>query len=311
MRRKGFTLIELLVVLAIISLLASILLPLFATVRDKARQSACSSNMKQIGLGLLQYLQDYDEHYPCGLVVNPTTNPFGGTGWAGQLMPYVKNSQIFTCPSDPYVPPDGRDTAMSYAYNLALTRADTYANLCTVTGFPTASPPLLGIGCSAVKMTAPTRTVFLMEISGVPANLSAALEGSGSHSSVKVWNANASVIQTVSGIYSPVTEGAGIQVNQPALQTMYAGTFATGYMGGRGSSFGSFGTSWQDPAASPKWGRHQTGATYLLSDGHAKWYFGDSVSDGNAAATSTALQDASCRAEGAANGTHAITQSPI
>src|ERR1039457_4282993 len=64
MKRNGFTLIELLVVIAIIAILAAILFPVFAAAREKARQATCTSNLKQIGLGLLQYIQDYDELEP-------------------------------------------------------------------------------------------------------------------------------------------------------------------------------------------------------------------------------------------------------
>jgi prepilin-type N-terminal cleavage/methylation domain-containing protein/prepilin-type processing-associated H-X9-DG protein len=92
MRSRGFTLIELLVVIAIIAILAAILFPVFAKAREKARQSSCLSNVKQIGLGFMMYAQDYDETLPGGNV--------GGTGWWGNaIAPYVKNTQILTCPS--------------------------------------------------------------------------------------------------------------------------------------------------------------------------------------------------------------------
>ncbi|MEN6304741.1 MAG: prepilin-type N-terminal cleavage/methylation domain-containing protein, partial [Armatimonadia bacterium] len=67
MKRRGFTLIELLVVIAIIAILAAILFPVFAKAREKARQSSCLSNMKQMGLACLQYAQDYDEVLPAGM----------------------------------------------------------------------------------------------------------------------------------------------------------------------------------------------------------------------------------------------------
>jgi prepilin-type N-terminal cleavage/methylation domain-containing protein/prepilin-type processing-associated H-X9-DG protein len=94
--RRGFTLIELLVVIAIIAILAAILFPVFGRARENARRSSCSSNMKQLGLGLMQYTQDYDEKYPCGLPVND----WKGVGWGGQTAPYLKSRQIFVCPSN-------------------------------------------------------------------------------------------------------------------------------------------------------------------------------------------------------------------
>lgn len=102
--KRGFTLIELLVVIAIIAILAAILFPVFAKAREKARQSSCSSNVKQLTLGLMMYAQDYDEKFMrhCYCV--------GGSCWQYNIQPYVKNQQINQCPSD--------DT-MSYGYNMS------------------------------------------------------------------------------------------------------------------------------------------------------------------------------------------------
>jgi prepilin-type N-terminal cleavage/methylation domain-containing protein/prepilin-type processing-associated H-X9-DG protein len=102
-KRKGFTLIELLVVIAIIAILAAILFPVFAQAREKARMSSCTSNLKQIGMGIMQYVQDYDETYPCNWYVGLW--PSRATGnlaykWMDAVQPYVKNEKVFTCPSD-------------------------------------------------------------------------------------------------------------------------------------------------------------------------------------------------------------------
>ncbi|MCE5237455.1 DUF1559 domain-containing protein [bacterium] len=101
MRKHGFTLIELLVVIAIIAILAAILFPVFAKAREKARQSSCLSNLKQLALASLMYVQDYDEmsqrwHGYWGAPAVPTvSDPY----WYQYIVPYTKNQQIFLCPS--------------------------------------------------------------------------------------------------------------------------------------------------------------------------------------------------------------------
>ncbi len=98
MKCKGFTLIELLVVIAIIAILAAILFPVFAKAREKARQSSCLSNEKQILLAQVQYTQDYDEKFPPG---HNDHFPNGqGMAWCQILQPYVKSTQVFRCPDD-------------------------------------------------------------------------------------------------------------------------------------------------------------------------------------------------------------------
>lgn len=97
---RGFTLIELLVVIAIIAILAAILFPAFARARENARRTSCLSNMKQIGLGVTQYLQDYDEKYPFNNQVGvPAYSTTIEANWIAQTQPYIKSWQLFRCPS--------------------------------------------------------------------------------------------------------------------------------------------------------------------------------------------------------------------
>jgi prepilin-type N-terminal cleavage/methylation domain-containing protein/prepilin-type processing-associated H-X9-DG protein len=111
MKRAGFTLIELLVVIAIIAILAAILFPVFARARENARKSTCQSNLKQIGMGLMQYCQDYDECYPDARYgSNPSPYPLIYEA----LVPYLKNNMIWICPSKGGIQRGGTTSPLNY-----------------------------------------------------------------------------------------------------------------------------------------------------------------------------------------------------
>jgi prepilin-type N-terminal cleavage/methylation domain-containing protein/prepilin-type processing-associated H-X9-DG protein len=144
--QSGFTLIELLVVIAIIAVLAAILFPVFSRARENARKASCQSNLKQLGLGFAQYMQDYDGGYPGagqyqrwgnsghwvwgensdnngnpGAIAQVTGTTHGPTGKTstvenGAIYPYIKSAQIYVCPSNS----DGRTKRLSYAMNCAI-----------------------------------------------------------------------------------------------------------------------------------------------------------------------------------------------
>ena len=166
-RRNGFTLIELLVVIAIIAILAAILFPVFAQAREKARQSTCTSNEKQLGIALLAYVQDYDETLPPGSYMDPTnTSP---TPWMHLVDPYVKGGyperaadagtlklSIYVCPD--FNPQTG-GTAPSHSYAVNQNLMPSYINdAIPVWG----KPPTVTL--AAIK--SPAQNVMITEATG-------------------------------------------------------------------------------------------------------------------------------------------------
>jgi prepilin-type N-terminal cleavage/methylation domain-containing protein/prepilin-type processing-associated H-X9-DG protein len=280
MKRKGFTLIELLVVIAIIAVLASILFPVFNRARENARRASCASNLKQLGLGIMQYSQDYDERLPVGSVAfttgNPVSNGSIGAGWAGQNFPYVQSEQVYVCASDSSDPSllAAGAKAASYGYNLVLANANSDAG------------GAYGAGAALSALTSSPKTVMLFEVTGSALNFktdpdSVYYQSSFVGQGFDIWWAQAGN----TSLWGPA-----------AFNTRW--NYSTGPLSGRGNPNGRF------PDA-----RHFDGANYLLADGHVKWFKGAKVSPGYAASTSTSAET-DPRAEGAeysgANA-HAIT----
>jgi prepilin-type N-terminal cleavage/methylation domain-containing protein/prepilin-type processing-associated H-X9-DG protein len=254
-RASAFTLIELLVVIAIIAILAAILFPVFAQAREKARQTSCLSNNKQYGLGMIMYVQDYDESFPVGAaqgVANgqwfwnfnlpvpynwrpsvPPTDPrytAAQVHWGNSIQPYVKNYGIMSCPS-------GTITDIASAADLAGQKAAPVPVSITYNGL-LSSYALGGVN--------------------TPATLPLLWEGRGKA------NVRGFALTNPNLICSDGTK--------PCVYVPRNNNACSGGNGGQSGLFGLSGTMWI----------HSQGAVFTMADGHAKWRrLGATLAPGN------------------------------
>ena len=256
--RSAFTLIELLVVIAIIAILAAILFPVFARARENARRSSCQSNLKQIGLGILQYVQDYDERMPSGLYPesgNPLANLLhAGQGWAGQIYPYVKSSQIYACPSDS-TQGSGAATPISYAYNVNLSSDDSFS----------VRPR------SIAELVNTSKIVTLGEVKNIAVNIPADV---GNSPAMTGW-----------AVSSDFSSSGSVQCDFGWMGRDGAGN---GGPDKTCAAFNNGGNAANNASNTAKEeGRHLAGANWAFADGHVKWLKPTAVSGGVTAVTET------------------------
>jgi len=238
--RSGFTLIELLVVIAIIAILAAILFPVFAKVREKARQISCASNLKQLALGVIQYVNDYDQTYPAPppITASPATtaNP-EYCGWAGRVYPYIKSTAVFKCPDDPTAPSvSGGVTKypLSYAINKNL--------LSIASGTTTPNP------AADATLVAPSSTVLFIEIQRNVADMTNPNEQNSADANMtgspQDMTGTPSIAQYVTGIYpgGPTTLGlTPVHTNGAnyAACDGHVKWFTSNHLSGRGNNVGA------------------------------------------------------------------------
>jgi prepilin-type N-terminal cleavage/methylation domain-containing protein/prepilin-type processing-associated H-X9-DG protein len=213
---QGFTLIELLVVVAIISLLAAILFPVFARAREQARKASCQSNLKQIGIAVMMYVQDYDETYPARSMYSQ-----GGTTylWCDVLQPYAKNYQIWQCPD---AGPVYGATGRKYSYGMNTYGNGTYGTGSTFGyGF---GNTLTGGGTSHGEGGGPLKVAEVGNASSVIFAGDPASNGDGSYPGILVAYAN-------NNSYMPVLHGGqvgpfgGSTSPQPVDESMGGGNY--------------------------------------------------------------------------------------
>ena len=269
-RRNAFTLIELLVVIAIIGILAAILFPVFARARENARRASCQSNLKQLGLGIMQYTQDNDERLMPGINMTGTSPGDNKGVWFGPIYAYVRSIQVLNCPSN--VKLKDRVGTVNYALNGNIPFTAWGGAVVGVSGSD------MGVGVLALsRFTAPAKTVMLFEVS----------DYSVAADRLELPDENFAASHGGFTQFSPTGFGLKMQSNyllSGSTSGLY-GYYATGPMGGRVISEGGVTSV----------GRHLLGANYLAADGHVKWLPPSAVSCGVTAASATDAQDAAPR----------------
>ncbi len=267
-RFQGFTLIELLVVIAIIAILAAILFPVFQKVRENARRTACLSNLKQIGLAIVQYNNDFDEKEPNGSSIYGS-----GCGWAAEVYPYVKSIAVYQCPDD-----SGHGSrSSSYGMNANFAVNSYAAPASTVNGVSYMAGTAPPQSYALPQFVAPANTVMLFEVTG-----------SAGYDVSNTTNKPANGFDTDENIYGGSPTGLGVgngTIDPNGYNAAIAPNplkYATGYMRYSSTDATNGVPNFQAPT-----GRHTDGSNFLMADTHAKFFRPMSVGSGQTYTPST------------------------
>ena len=270
--RRGFTLIELLVVIAIIAILAAILFPVFAQAREAARKTSCLSHAKQMGTGIQMYAQDYDSAFPQAYYyLNDNSSSAGYSQWSGMVQPYVKNWQMFVCPSDKirglaptnfvgnnlgFGTPPGQ-TAQNAVQDIQAPRLSYTANAAVMPRKRRTADPANVVYES--MLDAPADTILIAEMTDVPPCINDSSAASGvAYKSHRSTNA---VTLAGGGTFTGETEASGtpLEAITPAAALAALSTCPTA------SAAGLPHIAYTAPT------RHSGGSVYVYCDGHTKW----------------------------------------
>jgi len=269
--RRGFTLIELLVVIAIIAILAAILFPVFAKARERARQTACLSNMRQLGQALMEYATDYDEKLPSSYYYqNGANSQQGYVQWSGMIMPYVQNMQVFVCPqhkvggwaptcftTPPVEAPEGQESLREGVMDIQAYRLSYVANELLMPRKKYASVPQNVVSLGVVEQ--PADTILLAEYSDVMLSLLDSSPTGGT--AIKTHRPTNAVMLGDGGVFDGESYVPGTTIVALTAATAKAEIEAAKV----GSAHGHHHICYINDEM------HNGGANYTFADGHAKW----------------------------------------
>ena len=296
-KRTAFTLIELLVVIAIIAILAAILFPVFVRARENARRSSCSSNLKQIGLGIMQYKSDNHEQFPQayyygdGVSNNGLTNGvgYGNIQWSGLIQPYTKSYDVFKCPSGKGLPPTNASNGESDAC-----KTDA-AGVTFVPQFPGSKDlqaPCSSYMANELVMPRMKFTTHVVDADGQGVYASAGNPASATGLGMQTVNDSlienssdvillAEMNDKLANVAGSSSGGTASKTHRPTSAVKESGYGFYDSENGTGNLIAVTATEATDALANPgatkprigyTGHRHFDGSNYLFVDGHVKWH---------------------------------------